>query len=126
MAKKTTKKAKAPKAPKQKKAPKAPRQKVEHEEANGIVRPAVGTKTARVWELADALAKKGAVSRGDVMTAANAEGIPNATVATQFQRWRNFNNITERSPRVAGEPKAPKAPRAKKAKAPKAPAAAAA
>lgn len=126
MAKKTATKKAANKAAKAPKAPKAPKQKkapVEREVNNGITRPAAGTKTARVWEISEALGKKGTVSRGDVMEQCAKEDIPAATVATQFQRWRVFYNITERSPRAASEPKAPKAPRKK---APKAPASAAA
>lgn len=115
-------KKKAPKAPK---APKA--KKPSGDQKNGITRPAAGTMTGQIWDIADKLAAKGPVVRADVMEAAVAKDIAEATVATQFQRWRIYHGITTRSTRAKAEKKpkakAPKAPKAKKA--PPAPAAAA-
>lgn len=112
-------KKKAPKAPK---APKAKRPAGDTK--NGITRPAAGTVTGTIWDIADKLAAKGPVVRADVMDAAVAKDIAEATVATQFQRWRIYNGITERSTRAKADKqpkkKAPKAPKGSK-KAPKAP-----
>lgn len=59
---------------------------------NGVTRPAGGTKTGRVWEIADDLSQKHKrpPERKLVMDAAKAEGINEATCATQYGRWRKF------------------------------------
>jgi hypothetical protein len=107
----------APKAKKETapKAEKAPREKLE--EQNGVTRPKAGTATGKVWELADQLSKqhKRPATRGEVFEANKALGkdaINDATVATQFQRWRVFNGVEKAAP-------APKPAKAEKA-APKA------
>lgn len=87
--------------------------------ANGVTRPKPGTKTGRVWDIADQISakKKAPAERGEVLEVAQKEGIPDATVATQFQRWRVFFAV----PKKAAEPKPPKAEKApKEPKAPKA------
>lgn len=60
-----------------------------------VTRPANGTKTARVWEIADDLsAKSGApADRKPVLDAATSEGINVATAATQYGKWRVFNGL---------------------------------
>lgn len=104
----------AKKAAKKKAAPKAPKAKAAVDQKNGITRPATGTLTRRVWDIADSVK-----NRADVMAKATAEGIADATVATQYQKWRIYNGITERSPRADAKPKAAKKPKAKAPKAPK-------
>lgn len=81
------------------------------DEQNGIPRPKAGTKTGRVWEIADELsAKKGEPApRKEVLETANGEDINIATAATQYGRWRKYHGL-------AAEPKAPKAKPAPKAK----------
>ena len=61
-------------------------------EQNGVSRPKAGTKTARVWEITDALSAQGGApaARKDVLEAAGKEGINQATAATQYGRWRKF------------------------------------
>lgn len=101
------------KAPKPAKEPKAPREALP--EQNGVTRPAAGTKTGKVWDIADALSKKHGrpATRGEVMEVAKAQDVNEATVATQYQRWRTFNGVEKAAPKVK-EPKAPKQPKAKK------------
>lgn len=62
---------------------------------NDVTRPKVGTKTARIWEIADAKSAEAGkpAKRKDVLDAANAEGINVATAATQYGRWRKFNGL---------------------------------
>lgn len=62
---------------------------------NGVTRPKDGTKTGRVWEIADELsAQQGSPApRGDVMKAGEAEGLNPATIATQYGRWRKFHGL---------------------------------
>jgi hypothetical protein len=64
-------------------------------ENNGISRPAASTKTGTVWEIADAVsAEKGLpADRKTVMERAVAAGINQATVATQYGRWRKFHGL---------------------------------
>lgn len=71
--------------------------------ANGITRPKSGTATGRVWEIADKLsADKGEpAARGDVMAAAKAEGLNEATIATQYGRWRKFFGLGRAKPVAA-------------------------
>jgi len=87
-------------------------------EQNGVVRPNEGTATGNVWAIADRLsAAKGApAERGEVVTTCIAEGINEATAATQFGRWRKFYGIvTVKKPKLSDEEKKAAAA-AKKAK----------
>ena len=63
---------------------------------NGVTRPAPGTKTGRVWEIADELsAEKGEpAGRAEVLAAYEAEGGNSATGATQYGRWKKFHGLT--------------------------------
>ncbi len=83
-------------------APKAPRVTLENK--NGVSRPKSGTKTGRVWEISDALsAAAGApAKRKDVIEKGIAESINQATIATQYGRWRQFHGLgREKKPVVA-------------------------
>lgn len=62
---------------------------------NGVTRPNPGTKTNRVWEIADAMsAEIGAPApRKKVLEAAMAEGLNVATAATQYGRWRKYHGL---------------------------------
>lgn len=64
-------------------------------EQNGVRRPKPGTKTARVWEIADELSAQAGepAKRGDVLKAYEAEGGNPATGATQFGRWTKFHGL---------------------------------
>lgn len=74
---------------------------------NGVTRPKSGTKTGRVWEIADAQSKqKGEPApRKAVIDEAMTDDINAATAATQYGRWRKYHGLK-------AEPKAPKAPKA--------------
>lgn len=108
---KAAKTAAAPKAEKKEKAPKPP--KVERATSNGITKPKEDSTTGRIWAIADEISKaqKRPASRAEVMEKAVAEEINEATVATQYQRWRTFYGVERQAP----APKAEKAAPAKKA-----------
>jgi hypothetical protein len=109
------KKEKATKAPKEPKAPKVVKEKTPNIEANGVVRPAAGTTTAKIWEIADSLsAASGApAKRSDVLASAATQGINLATAATQFGKWSKFNGLTTaRLAKVEKEADVPVAPAA--------------
>ncbi len=55
-------------------------------------RPGAGTKTGRVWEIADRILKEtGAVDREAVIKACMLEGININTASTQYSHWRKAN-----------------------------------
>lgn len=85
--------------------------------ANGVTRPGAGTKTGRVWEIADELSKAAGkpIAREAVMTQAKAEEINEATTATQYGKWRVYNGLKGVSLTEPKPPKAPKAPKQTKA-----------
>ena len=118
----------APAAPEAPKAPATPKI-----EKNGVTRPKDGTATGNVWKISDELsaALGRPASRKEVMDKAKTEGINEATVATQYGRWRKFHGITgtvtapkPEAPAAAGEK--PKRSRGKKGEAAEAPVAPAA
>lgn len=88
-------------ASKKSKAPKAPKAKTE----KALNPPAEGTTCAKIWALADKLKV-----RHEVVTACDKLGFNRATVATQYNRWREFNGITERSPRLVRDKSKDKKP----------------
>ena len=71
------------------KAPKEPKVKPPVDKRNGIVRPGAGTKTGRVWEICDQIARdtQAPAKRADVINAAIKEGLGAGTASTQFGRW---------------------------------------
>lgn len=77
------------------KEPKAP--KPERLVQNGVTRPAEGTKTARVWDIADSIsaAKGRPALREEVMAAGEAEGLNRGTIATQYARWTEFFGVSK-------------------------------
>ena len=59
---------------------------------NQYQRPGVGTKTGRVWEVADYIHKEtGTVNREEVIKACMQEGINVNTASTQYSHWRKAN-----------------------------------
>jgi hypothetical protein len=62
---------------------------------NGVSRPKEGTKTGRVWAIADELSAAAGkpAARKDVIAKGTAESINPATLATQYGRWRRFHNL---------------------------------
>lgn len=69
---------------------------------NGITHPAAGTLCAKVWDAADEISKKthtiaaAAAVREHPLTA----GINEATIKTQYARWRQFHGVTGRLPKL--------------------------
>jgi hypothetical protein len=59
---------------------------------NGVSQPSLGTKTRRVWEIADEIsaAEGRPALRGEVAAKAEAEGINKGTIATQYAKWCIF------------------------------------
>lgn len=83
-------------APADKNAPvTAPAPKIALREANGITEPRPGSKTRRVWDIANELgaAKGTAPTIAEVKEKAAAEGLNDATIQTQYNRWRKFYNL---------------------------------
>lgn len=81
---------------------------------NGIARPKNGSKTGRVWEIADSIsgASGKPAERKPVFEACAKEGINPATTATQFGLWRGYYGlVSKRGPRQpkAADPAAPAA-----------------
>ena len=63
------------------------------------MRPAPGTLTRRVWDIADTKARSGKVKRADVVEAFVAEGGNPNTASTQFQHWkRERERLMRQSP----------------------------
>ena len=91
---------------------KAPKEPVVKDTQNDVTRPKAGTATGNVWDIADKLtAKLGrAATRAEVMEKAVEAQINEATVATQYQRWRVYNGV----PKAEPKPKPEKAPKAEK------------
>jgi hypothetical protein len=79
------------------------------EKANGITRPRPESATGRVWAIADELSAAAGkpAPRKDVMTKGVAEGINQATIATQYGKWRKFFGL-KAEPRPAPEVKTEK------------------
>jgi hypothetical protein len=74
---------------------------------NDVTRPKAGTKTGRIWEIADSLSaqENAPVARKRVLEAAMAEDINAATAATQYGRWRKYHGLgtePEESPATEG------------------------
>ena len=105
---------KAAAAPKEKKEKPAKPEKAPKIEQNGITRPGTNTTTGQVWAVADKISAKlkAPAPRGDVMKECVAAGINEATVATQYGKWRKFNGVVA-EPKAKAE-KPAKAPKAKK------------
>lgn len=99
-AKKTPKTPKAPAAPK-KAAKEAKSAREPQEKMNGVPIPREGTTSAAIWNIANKLSSKGSpAERAEVMEACVKEGINEATVATQYQRWRIAYGVPGRKPGV--------------------------
>lgn len=62
---------------------------------NGQTRPAAGTTTVKVWDIADAISARNKVpaERAEVLKEAEAQGVNAATAATQYSRWCLFHGV---------------------------------
>lgn len=74
---------------------KAPKAEVVKDIQNGITRPKAGTKTGRVWEIADKQSEAAGkpAKRKDVLDQFVAEGGNVATGATQYGKWRKYHGL---------------------------------
>ena len=88
-------------------------------EANGIRRPKADGMCGKAWTIFDEVSRKNGApaSIGETLPIATSQGINEATVRTQYARWRKFFGIS-------GRVEAPKAPEAPAASVPAAPASA--
>lgn len=88
-----------------KEAAKAEKEATKQPKQNDVRRPKPNTTTGKVWGIFDSLsASTGAPALiGDALK--QATGIPEATVRTQYARWRKFHGITGRTaaPAAAAE-----------------------
>jgi hypothetical protein len=68
---------------------------------NGVTRPKDGTKTGKVWAIADGLMTHDEEgyevkpARKDVIEAAVADGINSATAATQYANWCTYHGFSK-------------------------------
>ena len=105
------KKEKSAVAPAESAAPKAP--KVEQ---NGVTRPGADTTTGQIWLVADQISAKikAPAPRSDVFAQCKTLGINEATIATQYGKWRKFNGVVA-TPKVAATAEEKAAAKAAKA-----------
>lgn len=63
--------------------------------ANGVSQPRAGTKTRRVWDIADEISKSAGrpAFRKEVLEQCDAEGIVRGTAATQYGKWCTFHGL---------------------------------
>lgn len=80
-----------------KEAAKAEKEAAKQPKQNDVRRPKPNTTTGKVWTIFDELSNKSGVPAliGDAIKSAT--GIPEATVRTQYARWRKFHGITGRT-----------------------------
>jgi len=73
--------------------PKAP--KVVLVEQNGVTQPREGSKTRRIWNIANEVstAKNAPALLAEVKDLALAENLNPATIQTQYNRWRTFHGL---------------------------------
>lgn len=72
--------------------------KVVMPEQNGITQPKAGTSCAAIWDKANAMSSEigKPVAVGDLMKVLVAEGYNEATIKTQYARWRKFHGVEGR------------------------------
>lgn len=73
-------------------------------EANGVTRPKVGGKTARIWTIADEVSAKNnrPALRKEVLDQAKEEGLNLGMGATQYSRWCKFHGLVGDQSPTAG------------------------
>jgi len=73
-------------------------QAVKQEERNGVTRPKAGTACGRIWTVADEMSASlgGPVACADLLAKLTAQGYVEATVRTQYARWRKFYGVEGR------------------------------
>ncbi len=62
---------------------------------NGVTRPGAGTKTGRVWEIADKISAdtNAPAMRKPVLDEAVKQEINESTAATQYGKWRKYHGL---------------------------------
>lgn len=62
---------------------------------NGITRPKAGTVVGSIWDFCDSKSAElgRPVKRGEVMEPLGKDGLNEATIATQYGRWRKFHGL---------------------------------
>lgn len=96
-AKAAKKAAKAQEKADKKAAAKAAKEAAKQPKQNDVRRPKTGTVTGKVWATFDSLSQStgSPATIGDAIKAST--GIPEATVRTQYARWRKFHGISGRA-----------------------------
>jgi len=79
----------------QQKAEEKARREAAKIQQNGVTRPKDGTQTGRVWAISDEESRAAgrAATRKEVIAKGTAEGLNEATIATQYGRWRKFHGL---------------------------------
>lgn len=98
-------------APAETAAPKVERPKLE--ERHGVKQPAAGTKTRRVWDVADEISRANGrpALRDEVMKRlVEGEGFSQGTVATQYGKWCTFYQVTKEQREAVREANKPAKP----------------
>lgn len=120
----TAKKEAAPKAAKEPKAPKVVKEKapkIERVRQNGQTRPAAGSKTGLVWDIADEISQKERrpALRNEVFDVLEkrAKEPSYAMAGTQYSRWCAFHDVTSELKKFKGKDRAEKDAAKAKAKA---------
>ena len=87
-------------------------ERVKQPNQNGVTRPAPGTKTAQVWDIADAISteNKRPALREEVMAKGTEAGLNRGTIATQYARWTEFHGVTKEARAAARESTKPATP----------------
>lgn len=113
-----------PTTAKAEKPPKVEKPKVERDKKNGVTRPAPGTTTGKVWEIADKISEKlGSPATREQVAKALGDSMNSSTVATQYGKWRRYyglpriRKVTEEAPAAADT--SPEAPAQEATEAPK-------
>lgn len=76
--------------------------KVAKVQSNGVTRPAAETTCGKIWSTADAIsaATHGVCPIAALKEHADMKGINEHTIKTQYAKWRMFNGVTGRLPRI--------------------------
>ncbi len=74
---------------------KAKKEAVVKDTKNGVTRPGAGTKTGRVWDIADKISAKTnePAMRKPVLDEAVKQEINESTAATQYGKWRKYHGL---------------------------------
>jgi hypothetical protein len=65
--------------------------KVARETANGVMRPKAEGLCGQCWDLFDGISAGGPVKMAEAVAVGTAASLNDATVRTQYNRWRKFN-----------------------------------